>query len=138
VEHADTSPIRIDITIRPVDDGYELAVSDNGPGLPEHERRVITDGEETELRHSSGMGLWLVNWIIPEFGGTIQLGSGGDGGTKITIWLPQPGREASTELDHSHETSPSDGRPVSPSTGTTASRFPSVLSLSDFLRFNRK
>jgi signal transduction histidine kinase len=138
VEHTGASPIRIGISIRGVDDGYELAVTDNGPGLPEHERRVITEGEETELRHSSGMGLWLVNWIIPEFGGTIQLGNGGAGGTEITIWLPQPGEEPPEETDHSPGTSRVGSAPDSQSVESIFTRMGPSAGISKFFRFPRE
>jgi signal transduction histidine kinase len=138
VEHADTSPIRIEITIRSVDGGYDLVVADNGPGLPEQEQRVITDGEETDLRHSSGMGLWLVTWIVPEFGGTIQMENGEAGGTEITIWLPEPGNEASVETDETTNV----GRPSEPaikaSSETIISRFTAGAQFPGLFGLDRK
>jgi signal transduction histidine kinase len=99
VEHTTASPVEITVRVTDTREGYEMTVSDNGPGLPAHERRIFTQGEESELQHSSGMGLWLVNWIVPEFGGTIDLGNGADGGTRIRVWLPKPGygHEESTD-----------------------------------------
>jgi signal transduction histidine kinase len=91
VEHTETSPVKIDINITDTGDGVNLVITDNGPGLPAHERRILTSGQESDLDHSSGTGLWLVNWIIPEFGGSIDLGKEDSEGTKISIWLPKPG-----------------------------------------------
>jgi signal transduction histidine kinase len=93
VEHTDTSPVKVDIEITDTGDGVNLSIADNGPGLPAHERRILTSGQESDLDHSSGTGLWLVNWIIPEFGGSIDLGTDDSEGAKISIWLPKPGPE---------------------------------------------
>jgi len=43
----------------------EIDVVDNGPGIPKSEQRIITDDEQiTPLSHGSGLGLWLVKWIV--------------------------------------------------------------------------
>jgi two-component system OmpR family sensor kinase len=90
VEHSESSLVKLDIEITDTGDGVNLSIADNGPGLPAHERRILTSGQESDLEHSSGTGLWLVNWIIPEFGGSIDLGREDSDGTKISIWLPKP------------------------------------------------
>jgi PAS domain S-box-containing protein len=63
------------VTITAVDDGawIELTVTDEGPGISEQETAVIAQGEETALEHGSGLGLWLVNWIVTRYGGSFQI-----------------------------------------------------------------
>ncbi|WP_424018531.1 PAS domain S-box protein [Halorientalis pallida] len=52
----------------------ELRVADDGPGIPDHERKVVTgDAAVTQLTHSSGVGLWLVDWIATFFGGEVRI-----------------------------------------------------------------
>ncbi|PYZ02701.1 hypothetical protein C8039_04105 [Halogeometricum sp. wsp3] len=41
------------------DDRRTIRIEDDGPGLPETEREVLTTRTETPLTHSAGMGLWL-------------------------------------------------------------------------------
>ncbi|KAB1189974.1 PAS domain S-box protein [Haloferax sp. MBLA0076] len=65
-----------------------VSVRDNGPGIPEHERRVLSEGEETPLLHGSGLGLWLVNWIIKEIGGEIRIDDIDPRSTIVTLRLP--------------------------------------------------
>ena len=71
---ADRSTVRFDIR-------------DNGPGIPAHELRVIDDGEETDLEHGSGIGLWLVKWARTALGGDVSFDTG-DKGTTVTVRLP--------------------------------------------------
>ena len=67
-----------------------LVVADDGPGIPDSVAAVVTgEGEITQLQHNSGIGLWLVAWIIEGFGGDLTFGPGPDGsGTAATIRLP--------------------------------------------------
>ncbi|MFC3957830.1 ATP-binding protein [Halovivax cerinus] len=63
----------------------EFTVVDDGPGIPEADQRAIIDGEETPLEHGSGLGLWLVNWIVSNSGGDITFDEPPGGGTEVTI-----------------------------------------------------
>ncbi|GAA0204645.1 sensor histidine kinase [Halobaculum roseum] len=71
----------------------EIRVLDDGDGFPESERALINDDEvETQLRHSSGMGLWLAKWVIEFHGGTLSVGTYPDGGGEATVRLPAADR----------------------------------------------
>lgn len=61
-------------------------VADKGPGIGPDERAVILSGEETPLQHGSGVGLWLVKWVVRNVGGTLSFGDGP--GTTVEIELP--------------------------------------------------
>lgn len=59
---------KITITLRVVDDGlFELAVTDNGPGLPE----AVLDGS------SRGFGLSVVGELVEQHGGSLSLANSG-------------------------------------------------------------
>ncbi|PSP83611.1 histidine kinase [Halobacteriales archaeon QS_6_64_34] len=65
-----------------------ITVEDNGPGIPEHEQAVIFEGANiTQLKHGSGLGLWVVRWIVESADGTVSY-SRDDGWTTITLRLP--------------------------------------------------
>ncbi|MFB6092227.1 MAG: PAS domain S-box protein [Haloquadratum sp.] len=68
-----------------------ITVSDNGPGIPENEKRVLEEGEESPLLHGSGLGLWLVNWVVTELGGDVGISSNASGGTVVSITVPVRG-----------------------------------------------
>jgi signal transduction histidine kinase len=49
-----------------------LAVTDDGPGIPEMELTPIRSGSESDLEHGSGVGLWVVRWGVEALGGQLH------------------------------------------------------------------
>jgi len=92
VEHrpADDGPVEVEITATRTDGtpGVRVAVHDNGPGIADHEREVIRSGTETPLKHGSGVGLWLVNWIVRNLGGRMSFPETDEQGTTVELQLP--------------------------------------------------
>jgi len=84
VRHGD--PRSVTYTAETTGDGeVAVRVQDSGPGLPEMERQVLEAGRETPLEHGSGLGLWLVNWIVTGLGGEVTTTV--DDGTTVTMRL---------------------------------------------------
>jgi len=69
------------------DDSFELTITDNGPGIPEHELDILDQDLETQLTHSTGLGLWLVRWAVTASGGHLAIDSQPTG-TTARIHLP--------------------------------------------------
>ncbi|RXK48418.1 histidine kinase N-terminal 7TM domain-containing protein [Halorientalis pallida] len=61
----------VEIDVRVDDDTVTLTIRDEGPGIPEQEMVALESGEETELIHASGIGLWLIDWIVRNSGGSV-------------------------------------------------------------------
>jgi PAS domain S-box-containing protein len=78
------APVRI--SVGATDERIEIYVADDGPGIPEHELAVLEAGEETDLEHSTGLGLWLANWATRRLGGDLTFQT--DDGTTATLTLP--------------------------------------------------
>ena len=76
------------VTVRTAVNGDEatLSVTDDGPGIPDHELDVLDRGEETPLDHGSGMGLWLVSWATTTLGADLEFDT--SDGTTVTVVLP--------------------------------------------------
>jgi len=90
-EHNDAATPQVEITTQiPATDAgvVELTVADNGPGIPTDEKEVLLDGDETPLKHGSGLGLWIVNWIITRTGGRIAFERNEPRGSRVTLALP--------------------------------------------------
>jgi len=73
-----------------VDDGeVRLTISDNGPGLPEFERDLLTgEIEGTSIEHGSGLGLWVVSWLVDHLDGSLSITYRDERGTSITVTIP--------------------------------------------------
>lgn len=88
IEHNDDDPtVWVTVEVDVSDAGVTVRISDDGPGIGDQERTVIEEGRETPLEHSSGIGLWLVAWIVRTVGGTINFQTDGDG-TTVLVHLP--------------------------------------------------
>ncbi|SEO29419.1 PAS domain S-box-containing protein [Halogranum amylolyticum] len=80
---------RISLAVRTPEtatDPVEVRIADNGPGIPVEEVTVIEQGEEDQLNHGSGLGLWFVNWVVDGVGGSLAFETG-DGGTTVVVRL---------------------------------------------------
>ncbi|WP_372911498.1 histidine kinase N-terminal 7TM domain-containing protein [Salinigranum sp.] len=91
IEHNDRVVPQITVTVDHVTvdgvDYVEVSVVDNGPGIPEAERRVFDDGIETPLSHGSGLGLWLTEWIVTQSNGRLCFEENEPRGTVVRIRL---------------------------------------------------
>jgi len=87
-KHAGSDPT-VTVRVEQSDEWVTVSVADDGPGLPEHERAVLDEGVETPLVHGSGLGLWVVYWIVTSHGGTVETSV--EGGTTVTVSLPRTG-----------------------------------------------
>ncbi|MFB6142149.1 MAG: PAS domain S-box protein [Halorientalis sp.] len=83
IEHADDPTVEVDVSVS--DDTVAVTVSDDGPGIPEKERRVVRQGSETPLDHASGLGLWLVAWITRDCGGEVVFDCGDGDGSAVRL-----------------------------------------------------
>jgi two-component system aerobic respiration control sensor histidine kinase ArcB len=87
-KHGGEQPsIEIGVAVEP--NVVRLRIGDDGPGLPEIERSVLTSGEETQLVHGRGLGLWLVYWITTNLDGDVEV-TATETGTTVEIRLPKP------------------------------------------------
>lgn len=93
IEHNDADDPRVCVTVEPAsgaDDYTRLRVTDNGPGIPDAELEALRDGDETPLKHGSGLGLWLIHWTVTAAGGTVAFEGNDPRGSVVTLAL-RPG-----------------------------------------------
>ena len=101
--HNDHETPRVEVTVA-VDDGMaDVRVADNGPGISEFDREVLESGTAIEaLSHGSGLGLWLVYWVVKQSNGEISVTDRDSRGTAVTVSMPvvsTPVDAAQTERD---------------------------------------
>ena len=82
---------RVTVTIIEDDDGIDVRVADNGPGIPSGAAEsVFTDGFSTKPDHGTlrrGLGLALVHRLVQRLHGTIGVTEGP--GAAFTVHLPK-------------------------------------------------
>lgn len=62
--HNDGDTRRVSVSVRRVGDDAALRVEDDGPGIPDETIATLRRGYETSMRHTDGLGLWLVQWVV--------------------------------------------------------------------------
>lgn len=87
IRHNDSKQPQVHVRLTEWDNStVELTVADNGPGIPKTEQEIITgEAELTPLKHGSGLGLWLVRWLLDRYGGTLSIETPPDGGTIVSV-----------------------------------------------------
>ena len=86
-EHDTSQTPTVDVTLSRTDGHVDVTISDNGPGIPSHELAVLDNEAETDLEHGSGLGLWIVNWVIDDSRASVQYDTD-TGGTDVTVRIP--------------------------------------------------
>jgi nitrogen fixation/metabolism regulation signal transduction histidine kinase len=88
----------IEVITREIDEGgrhwVELAVADNGPGLPEGFDARWFEPYTTSKVKGTGLGLAVAKKIVEEHGGTIRAENRAEGGAAFTLRLPRDGGTA--------------------------------------------
>lgn len=78
----------ISVLVTPIETaggGFELHITDNGPGIPTDEVAIHDRATETQLNHSLGVGLWLVRWVVTASGGDLVFDTESQAGTSVRI-----------------------------------------------------
>lgn len=105
VEHNDGSAPWVGITVERDGEAVVLSVTDDGPGIPEAERAVTEGSLATDLEHSSGLGLWLVYWLVENSHGEIEVETTSRG-SRVVIRLPGIDDRYRAESDEDPERHP--------------------------------
>jgi len=86
LEH-NPSPVTVTITSDVDDETVTLHVADDGTGIPESDLEAINSEAESKLTHGSGVGLWLMKWVVEKSDGSLTLRNV-DGGVCVDMRLP--------------------------------------------------
>jgi len=88
---ADAGHKHVRVTTRDTGDGFELAIADDGPGIPPEQLAKIFDPFFTTKSKGTGLGLATCHAIVLEHGGRIDAESEVGKGTKMVVSLPRRG-----------------------------------------------
>ncbi|TET54244.1 MAG: GAF domain-containing sensor histidine kinase [Anaerolineales bacterium] len=85
---------RVQLSLRPVESGVEISVSDSGIGIPAGELERIFDrfhqvgGHMTRRHGGMGLGLAVVRGLVELHGGRVWAESEGEAGSRFVVTLP--------------------------------------------------
>ncbi|MDM4763762.1 ATP-binding protein [Galbitalea sp. SE-J8] len=95
---------RVGVGVRRVDDAVEIAVTDQGVGIPEEERERVferfyrVDPARSRNTGGTGLGLAIVKHVAQNHGGDVRLWSQPGRGSTFTIRLPEATASAAASL----------------------------------------
>jgi PAS domain S-box-containing protein len=89
--HSESRSPTVAVRLQSTDDVVSIEIADEGPPIPEDERKILTgETELSPLNHHSGMGLWLVQLIINRSDGSLGFAVTEAGGNIVTVRLQRP------------------------------------------------
>ena len=88
VQHNDAAEPRVVIAVDAGPETVAVRVSDNGPGIPPERRDdVFGRGEKGLESEGSGIGLYLVDTLVSQYGGDVRIDSSELGGAAFVVEL---------------------------------------------------
>jgi signal transduction histidine kinase len=89
IVHQETDAPTVFVSVStPSEEMAQIEIRNEGT-IPELERATLVKGAETPLEHSSGLGLWLIKWIIENAHGSIHFPDSNPGEARLLIELYQ-------------------------------------------------
>lgn len=96
VEHSGT-PVDISVTVTRDSDEVQIAIADDGPGVPPSEReRIFQRGQHGENSSGTGFGLYFVDAMVTSWDGNVWVEENDRGGSTFVVELEAP----ATDLPH--------------------------------------
>lgn len=79
---------RIEVAVSRADGGLTISVADQGSGMPEKSKEILTaDATRIPPRSSDGLGLWIVRQIADELGATLSVAETPQRGSRVNLQI---------------------------------------------------
>ncbi len=90
VQHNDEETPVVEVSCEARDDEVEVRIADNGPGLPDDQKDVVFGRGERGLGSpGAGIGLYLVETLVTQYGGDVWAEDNEPKGTVFVVVLPR-------------------------------------------------
>jgi len=101
VQHNDSETPYVEITVVDRTETVAITIADDGPGIPPDQRDAVLGRTDRGLDHpAAGLGLYLVDTLVTQYGGTLRIGDADLGGVAIEIELLKEQTTGTTRADH--------------------------------------
>jgi signal transduction histidine kinase len=88
VQHNDAATPRVTVSVEAGPETVRVAVADNGPGVPDgHKTSIFSRGERGVDSTGTGVGLYLVQTLVDQYGGSVAVTDAADGGAVFEVEL---------------------------------------------------
>jgi signal transduction histidine kinase len=92
IQHNDREVPEVRVTGTAHDETVVVRIADNGPGIPDERKSDVFGKGETGLEsEGAGMGLYLVETLVENYGGKVWVEDNESGGAVFVIELPRAG-----------------------------------------------
>ena len=92
IQHNDKPVPAVTVSVTEADDTVTVAVADNGPGVPDHQKdEIFGKGEKGLESAGTGIGLYLVQTLVSSYDGTITIDDNDPEGAVFRVTLPRVG-----------------------------------------------
>jgi signal transduction histidine kinase len=96
VQHNESEGPRVEVNVVEDEETVAVTVADNGTGIPPDRRDAVLGRTDEGIDHPlAGLGLYLVDTLVTQYGGAVRIRDSDTGGAAVEIELkkPQDGRE---------------------------------------------
>jgi len=91
VQHNDTERPELTVSFDVDDESATVRIADNGPGVPDEAKdRVFGRGEKGAASGGTGVGLYLVDTLVSDYGGDVWIEDNEPRGAVFVVSLPLP------------------------------------------------
>jgi len=88
VQHNDADAPRVEVAVERRSDVVRVTIADNGPGVPEGQKDAVFGKGELGLESAgTGIGLYLVNVLVAEYGGAVWIEDNDHAGSTVVVEL---------------------------------------------------
>ena len=78
--------LRLAVEIERTPEWVTIRIDDVAGAIPRQDLAVVEDGAETKLNHGTGVDLWLLDWLVRDYGGRLDIETA-DGHSVVEIGL---------------------------------------------------
>lgn len=85
VQHNETQTLSVEVTVAREDGWTTVELVDDGSSIPEEELAALSASRELPLQHVTGLGLWVVHWVVELSDGRLDIENLDPSGVRVSM-----------------------------------------------------